>query len=34
VPLNGRCLADDNFPASPFGYIRIYGTIMSEMNPR
>lgn len=34
VPISGRCLADENYPDAPFGYIRIYGTVMSEMNPR
>jgi len=34
VPLVGRCLADPNFPASPFGYLRVYGATMSHMGVR
>ncbi len=32
VPIYGRCLADNNEPNSPFGYVRIYGNVMSNMN--
>ncbi len=34
VPLAGRCLADDNYPASPFGYVRFYGAMMAQMENR
>ncbi|OPX22541.1 MAG: hypothetical protein B1H03_04165 [Planctomycetales bacterium 4484_113] len=34
VPLAGRCLADPSFPSSPFGYLRVYGTTMSQMGVR
>lgn len=34
VPLAGRCLADENYPASPFGYARFYSTMMAQMENR
>ncbi len=34
VPIFGRCLVDDNYPDSHFGIVRIYGSVMSEMNVR
>ena len=34
VPLSGRCIADSNYPASPFGYMRVYGATMAEMGVR
>jgi len=34
VPLVGRCLADANYPASPFGYVRLHGTLMSRLGNR
>ncbi len=34
IPISGRCLADDNYPDSPFGYVKVFGEIMSQMNTR
>ena len=34
VPLAGRCLADENYPTSPFGYARFYSAMMAQMENR